>query len=165
MSDVSLLEQDTKGKIRTMWLNELSITDICKTLDVSTGTWDNYYWLNKNGFRDFINDVKKEYFLASAEKTSVKVLKKDDESAKILAIQQKEAEFLRETLGKDLGYSKRIETIGLNLNKNEPLDESQKAKLDKLFKGVSGKVNVSLEYVDKQGENDSSSITPQSDSV
>jgi hypothetical protein len=35
-----------------------------------------------------------------------------------------------------MGYSKRLETIGLNINKNEPLDPDQKAKLDKLVKAV-----------------------------
>ena len=98
--------------------------------------------------------MKKEEFLRNAESISRKVFNRDDDTAKTLAIQQKEAEFLRETLGKDLGYSKRIETIGLNINKNEPLDPDQRARLDNLLKNVSGKVNVSVEYVDKQGENE-----------
>ena len=139
-----------------MWLQGLPITDICSTLGISTGTWDGYYYLNKNGFRDFIQEVKKEEFLRNAESISRKVFTRDDDSAKTLAIQQKEAEFLRETLGKDLGYSKRIETIGLNINKNEPLDPDQRARLDNLLKNVSGQVNVSVEYVENKGVNGNS---------
>ena len=74
--------------------------------------------------------------IMDAEKVSKKILamKAGKKNAKLLAIQQKEAEFIRETQGKDLGYSKRIETIGLNINKNEPLDDEQKKKLDNLLK-------------------------------
>jgi hypothetical protein len=154
MSDVSLLENNTRNKVRSLWLEGLNIKTICETLGVGVGTWEEYYWNNKQGFRDFIQEVKKEEFLRNAESISRKVFNRDDDTAKTLAIQQKEAEFLRETLGKDLGYSKRIETIGLNINKNEPLDPDQRARLDNLLKNVSGKVNVSVEYVDKQGENE-----------
>lgn len=115
-------------------------------MGVSTGTWDSNYYFNTNGFRDFINGVKKEYFLNSAEKVSSEIMGMEVKSAKVLSIKQKESEFLRETLGKDMGYSKRIETIGLNINKNEPLDDEQRKKLDNLFKNVSGKVNVTVDY-------------------
>jgi hypothetical protein len=146
-NEISLLDDITKNKVRTMWLENMSITDICKRLEISTGTWDSYYWLNKNGFRDFVNSIKKEAFINNAEKISREITSIDAKNnAKLLSIKQKEAEFLRETLGKDLGYSKRVETIGLNINKNEPLDEDQRKKLDKLFGKVSGKVNVSVEY-------------------
>jgi hypothetical protein len=154
MSDVSIFDENIKGRIRTLWLKDLPIVDICKELNLNTGTWDNYYYLNKNGFRDFVNSIKKEKFLQNAETISKEVFEiKAENNAKLLSIKQKEAEFLRETLGKDLGYSKRIETIGLNINKNEPLDPDQRARLDNLLKNVSGQVNVSVEYVDKQGEN------------
>lgn len=154
MSDVSIFDENIKGRIRTLWLKDLSIVDICKELNLNTGTWDNYYYLNKNGFRDFVNNIKKEKFLQNAETISKEVFEiKAENNAKLLSIKQKEAEFLRETLGKDLGYSKRIETIGLNINKNEPLDPDQRARLDNLLKNVSGKVNVSVEYVDNKGDN------------
>ena len=158
MNDVSIFDENIKGRIRTLWLKDLPIVDICKELNLNTGTWDNYYYLNKNGFRDFVNNIKKEKFLQNAETISKEVFEiKAENNAKLLSIKQKEAEFLRETLGKDLGYSKRIETIGLNINKNEPLDPDQRARLDNLLKNVSGQVNVSVEYVDKQGENETTS--------
>ena len=108
--------------------------EIQNELRIPPGTWDNYNYINKYGFRDFLLATKKEVFLAEAEKISRKVTKHKEDSAKILAIQQKEAEFLRETLGKDLGYSKRVETLGLNINKNEPLDSEQVERINKLLK-------------------------------
>lgn len=145
-NEVSLLDENTKGKIRTLWLQGESIKNICKTLGISDGTWDNYYFMNRYGFRDFVNSVKKEAFINSAEKVSREIMEMEVKSAKVLSIKQKESEFLRETLGKDMGYSKRIETIGLNINKNEPLDDEQRKKLDNLFRNVSGKVNVTVDY-------------------
>ncbi len=139
---------DKRNRIRTLWFDGESIKNICENIGVSVGTWDNYYYLNKYGFRDFVNSVKKEVFINNAEKISKEITSIDAKNnAKLLSIKQKEAEFLRETLGKDVGYSKRVETIGLNINKNEPLDDEQKKKLDKLFNKVSNNVNVSTEYV------------------
>lgn len=145
-NEISLSDDSLKGKIRTLWLQNESIKSICETLGIPIGTWDSYYFLNKYGFRDFVNSVKKEAFVNSAEKVSREIMEMEVKSAKVLSIKQKESEFLRETLGKDMGYSKRIETIGLNINKNEPLDDEQRKKLDNLFKNVSGKVNVSVDY-------------------
>jgi hypothetical protein len=70
-----------------------------------------------------------------------------DGNAKILSIQQKEAEFLRETIGKDQGYTKRSELVGFNVNKNEPLDDEQKRKLDKLVNSTSNKEIKEVEFV------------------
>ena len=132
---LSLQDNDTRNKIRSLWLNGKNIITIQGILGIANGTWDNAYYLNKYGFRDFITHVKKEKFLQLAESVSGEILNmQTTENAKMLAIKQKEAEFIRETLLKDHGYSKRIETIGLNINKNEPLDDDQKAKLDKLIK-------------------------------
>lgn len=148
MSDVSLLDIDTKAKVRTMWMQNMSITDICNTLGISTGTWDSYYWLNKNGFRDFVNDIKREYFLKGAERVSAEVLSQEAEgNAKLLAIKQKESEFLRETLGKDLGYSKRPDSVNINVNKNEPLDDKQRELLNKLLRGEAVDVPVVITNV------------------
>lgn len=109
--------------------------EISEILKIPKGTIDSAYWRNTHNIRDFFNDLKKELFIREAEKVSKEIMAlQSDGNAKMIGIKQKEAEFLRETLGKDMGYSKRIETIGLNINKNEPLDEDQKAKLDKLVK-------------------------------
>ncbi len=132
---VSLSDTTIKNKIRTLWLEGKEIKEILAVLEIPKGTWDSAYYLNTHALRDFVQDLKREYFLTLAENVSKEVMREDhDNNAKILAIKQKESEFLRETLGKDTGYSKRIETIGINLNKTEPLDADQKAKLDKIMR-------------------------------
>lgn len=142
---VSLQDNDIKNKIRSLYLDGKEYKQIIEILEIPKGTWDNYYYLNKYDFRNFIQECKKERVLQTVEAFSKELMATDSEdNAKIKAIQQKEAEFLRETLLKELGYTKRIETIGLNINKNEPLDEEQKAKIDKLL----GKTSKSTEYVD-----------------
>jgi hypothetical protein len=130
----SLMDQSTQNKIRSLILDGKEYKEIQQEINLPAGTWDNAYYLNKYGFRDFIDHVKTEVFLLEAEKISRKVTKHTEDSAKILAIQQKEAEFLRETLGKDRGYSKRLETLGLNINKTEPLDADQMERIQKLLK-------------------------------
>lgn len=130
----SLAENDTKNKIRTLYLQNESIAKILDILDIPKGTFDSYYYLNKYGVRDFMKELKKERFLLKTEKLSDEILDlKAYDNAKMLAIKQKEAEFVRETLLKDEGYTKRVETIGLNINKTEALDDEQKKKLDMLI--------------------------------
>lgn len=130
----SLQNDDVKNKIRTAMLGGKEILQIQNEMEIPAGTWDACYWRNTQGFRDFIDNVKKQRFLKSAEAVSEEITNIDAQgSAKLLAIKQKEAEFLRETLGKDMGYSKRIETIGFNVNKTEPLDDEQRKKIDKLL--------------------------------
>ena len=144
---VSLSEKEGQKKFRTLYLNNGNIAETLSILGIPTGTYDNYFYENKYGLRDFVNDVKAERFIAMTEKVSKNIMSMntDEISDKRIAIQQKEAEFLRETLGKDR-YSKRIETIGFNLNKSEPLDSEQKEKLDKLF-------NVkNVEYTEAEGK-------------
>jgi hypothetical protein len=133
---MSLMDITTRQKIRSLYTEGKMIKEIQAILNIPMGTWDSYFYDNKYGFRDFMNAIKKESFLMKAEKVSNSILSMstDQQRASILAVIQKEAEFVRETLLKDEGYSKRIETIGLNINKNEPLDDDQKAKLDKLLR-------------------------------
>lgn len=138
-TELSLMDDSVKARIRTMYLDGKGFYQIIDELGIPKGTWDNYQYLNKGGLRDFILDVKKEYMLQETEKITRKILSFDTDeiSDKKLAIQQKEAEFLRETLGKDV-FSKRVETIGLNVHKTEPLDKEQQEKLDKIL-GSKGK--------------------------
>ena len=135
---VTLRDTDVRYKVRTMYLDNKSIKEIQQTLGINVSQWDSAIYLNIQGFREFFQEIKKEKMLQDAEKVSKKILdmKADGDNAKLLAIQQKEAEFIRETQGKDQGYSKRVETIGLNINKNEPLDDEQKEKLNKILKSV-----------------------------
>lgn len=150
---VSLADSETKNKIRTLYLRGNSLESICKELKISKGTFDAYFWANKYGIRDFINDCKKERFLMLAENVSNEILQMETgKKASLLGIKQRETEFLRETLLKDHGYTKRVETIGLNLNKNEPLDDDQKAKLDKLIKVTGGESIKDAEVVESTAQ-------------
>ena len=132
---MSLSDNSVKFKIRSLYLDNKMIKEIRDAIGINENTWDSAYYLNTHGFRDFFLEIKKEKMLLDAERVSKEILAIDaQDNAKMLSIKQKEAEFLRETQGKDLGYSKRIETIGLNINKTEPLDDAQRAKLNRLLK-------------------------------
>ncbi len=151
---VTLQDDSVKFSIRTLWLQGKSIKDIQAELGIPMGTWDSAFWRNTHGFRDFFFEIKKEKMLLQAERVSDKIMNMEAvETAKMLAIQQKEAEFIRETQGKDMGYSKRIETIGLNINKTEPLDDEQKEKLNKLLKksGSSLQVDKNVDVLPQTG--------------
>lgn len=134
---LSMKDPLARNRIRSLFMENKSITEIQQILNISRGTWENAYYLNHHGFRDFMNECKKERFLQITERVSKEILDMEAQgNAKMLAIKQKEAEFLRETLLKEHGYTKRIETIGLNVNKNEPLDEEQRERLNNLIKGT-----------------------------
>ena len=110
---LTIFNEDYNTKFRTMYLEGKTIKEINETLEFNQGTFDGYYYLNKNGLRDFCNDCKSELFIRKTEAISSKIMAMDTDalSDKRLAIQQKEAEFIRESLGKNL-YSKRIEQTG-----------------------------------------------------
>lgn len=132
---VTLRNDEVRKKVRTLYMQNKSIKEIQELSGIGASQWDSAFYLNIQGFRDFMTELKKERILQNVERVSDKIIALNtDDNHKLLAIQQKEAEFVRETLLKDFGYSKRIETIGLNINKNEPLDIEQKAKLDNLLK-------------------------------
>lgn len=152
---LSLSDESTKTKFRTLFLEGKEIKEILAILNIPKGTFDAYYYLNKYALRDFMQDVKREKMIADAERVSKEILNLDaNNNAKMLAIKQKESEFIRETQGKELGYSRRIETIGFNVNKNEPLDDDQKAQLDKILKKTGNKVkDVDFTAVDNSVDN------------
>ena len=129
-----LKETDTRAKIRVRFIKGMEIKEIIEDLGIPEGTWDSSYWRNTHGLRDFVAEIKKERSLKLVENVSNNILTMDTtENPRMLAIKQKEAEFIRETLLKDHGYTKRSEVIGLNINKTEPLDEEQKKKLDTIL--------------------------------
>jgi hypothetical protein len=135
-NSVSLRDDSVRGRIRILYIDGNSMPEIMEKIGMSINTWDSAFYRNTHGIRDFYLEIKKEKMIMDAEKVSKRIMgmKLGKKNAKLLSIQQKEAEFIRETQGKDLGYSKRIETIGLNINKNEPLDDEQKKRLDNLLK-------------------------------
>lgn len=146
MAELSLMNDDTKNKLRTLYLEGKTIKEILAILEIPKGTFDMYYYTNKYALRDFMTECKKERVMQTVERFSDELMAIDaDQNAKMKAIQQKESEFLRETLLKEQGYTKRIETIGFNVNKTEPLDDKQKQALDKLLK-VSGNKVKTVDY-------------------
>lgn len=131
---LSLRELTTQQKIRTLYMDGNNMYEISHILGIPKGTIDNAYYLNRHNFRDFMTQLKKERFLRDIEKESQIIIDMDtDENPRLLATKQKEMEFIRETLLKDYGYTKRSEVVGFNINKNEPLDEDQKEKLNKIL--------------------------------
>ena len=150
---LSLRNDTTQNKIRTLYMDGKNMYEIAEILSIPKGTIDSAFYRNTHNFRDFMNELKKERFLRDIEAVSSKIVALDTtDNHKLLAIQQKEAEFVRETLLKDFGYSKRIETIGLNINKNEPLDTEQKAKIDKLLKKTDIKPIKDADVVDNTAQ-------------
>lgn len=111
---MSLKEIDTQNKIRSLYLEGKNYKQIQEELNIPAGSWDSIYYRNEYGFRDFIQSIKKEYFIMKAEEFSRKLLNIDEQDdARMYAIKQKEVEFLRETLGKD-NYSKKTEIDNTN---------------------------------------------------
>lgn len=150
---IALSDESLKYKIRTLYMAGKTNNEIQKELNINPNTWDSAYYKNTHGFRDFMLEIKKAYILQSAEKVSAEIMATpSDGNAKILSIKQKEAEFLRETIGKELGYTKRIETIGFNVNKNEPLDAEQREKLDKILR-ASGNAPLNATLIVETTEN------------
>lgn len=111
---LTLTNDEMKFKFRTLFLQGEEVKKINETLGINQNTFDVYVYQNKYGLRDWYNELKKERILRKIEAESEKILSFDDENDKKVAIKQKEMEFIRETLLKDLGYSKRIEQTGAN---------------------------------------------------
>ena len=44
---VSLLDIDTKNKIRSLYIDNTPVIEIQRILGINPGTWDNFYYLNK----------------------------------------------------------------------------------------------------------------------
>jgi uncharacterized protein YaaR (DUF327 family) len=92
--------------------------DIQSQLDISSNTWDTWVYRDTQGFRDNLIKWRNERLLKKAEKISNEILDMghvSDEGrvdSNILRVKQKESEFVRETVGKDFGYSKRSELTG-----------------------------------------------------
>lgn len=153
---LNLQEDSTQAKIRTLYMDGHNMYEIAEILEIPKGTIDSAFYRNTHNFRTFMVELKKERMLRNVERVSDEIIAMDTtENAKMLAIKQKEAEFIRETLLKDHGYSKRIETVGLNINKNEPLDPEQKAKLDKIIKKSFNTDIKDVEFVNSTSENGS----------
>lgn len=117
MSRPSDLTQELTLQIRAYVLDGFNYNKIQETLEISSNTWDAWVYKDYKDFRKNLNSWKKERLLKKSEKLSEEIL--DMEHNKegmplpdILRIKQKESEFVRSTLGKDEGYSERVENTG-----------------------------------------------------
>jgi len=145
----TLQDDDMRNHIRSLMLENKSIVEICREIGITENTWYLNYWRNTEMFRDFINGVKKEIFLNKAEAISNKIMEADStEDVRVLAIQQKEAEFLRETLGKD-NYSKKTEidnTTPITINVKSYNNEVSSPIINDTTKQISEPVKDVAQY-------------------
>jgi transposase len=120
MSRPSDLTDELTFQIRNLVLEGFMYKDIQSQLDISSNTWDTWVYRDTQGFRDNLIKWRNEKLLKKAEKISNEILDMghvSDEGrvdSNILRVKQKESEFVRETVGKDFGYSKRSELTGKN---------------------------------------------------
>lgn len=114
----SLMTDELVLKIRKGVLAGQKYIDIQRDLEILPTTWDQWVYKDYEGFRQKLNDWKAERLLRKTEKLSEEILDMSHENdigkvnTDVLRVKQKESEFVRETLGKNEGYSKRIEQTG-----------------------------------------------------
>ena len=118
MSRPTDLTEEVTLKIRALVLSGVKYKDIQETLEISDNTWDTWVYKDYKEFRKNLNSWKRERLLKKSEKLSEEILDTDHINDKggvdtdILRVKQKESEFVRNTLGKDEGYSTRQEMTG-----------------------------------------------------
>jgi hypothetical protein len=111
------LTEEVLTKIKDMLLDGKSEKEVIQQLGIPRSTWYTWRHDNYNSFRSNIIDWRKEYKLEQADKVSDEIFNAiaigDNGKADVtlLHLKQKEAQFIRETLGKD-NYSKRNELTG-----------------------------------------------------
>lgn len=111
IKDISLLEDNSRNKIRTLYNEGKNWTEIRAILEIPENTWYSYYWQDKQGFRRFIKDIENEY-LKDIAKQNIKDIAnmnlKDNEDVRYLKIKADMSQFIAETLDKE-DFSKKIE--------------------------------------------------------
>jgi hypothetical protein len=111
IKDISLLENDTRNKIRTLYNEGKNWTEIRAILSVPENTWYSYYWEDKQGFRRFIKDIENEYLKDIAKKNIKDIASmnlSDNEDVRYLKIKADMSTFIAETLDRE-DFSKKIE--------------------------------------------------------
>ncbi len=102
----SLLTLELKQQIRLHVLDNIPYKEIQQILDISPGTWSNWVWDNYQGFRDDLNNWKKERMIRKASIKIETLVDSEDERVALDA-----SKFLASTLGKE-EYSTRTEQTG-----------------------------------------------------
>ena len=122
-------------EIKRSILDGNDLKETAKICEINEGTF--YVWHSNNylNLADKIDGWKRDRKLMLADITSdtIQTLPVFDDNGKLdkelLEIKQKEAEFIRETLGKQ-HYSKRSELTGKDGSNLVPVDEEIKSKID-----------------------------------
>ena len=127
------LTEELTAKIRELFLAGLEMTKIAKVLRIPYDTIVGWRVRNYKGFDTFMTSLFFERKLRMADAISDKILKLvvDKKNAKLVQVQQREAEFLRETIGKK-NYSKRNELTGAD-GKDLPTPIMQIVKKDAIL--------------------------------
>jgi len=124
------------AEIRELILDGKNLKEIANIKGISESTIYSWHSLNYKGLTDLIEGWKRDRKLILADITSdtIQTLPVIDDNGKLdkelLKIKQKEAEFIRETLGKQY-YSKRQELTGKDGDDLIPVDKEIKDKVDK----------------------------------
>lgn len=103
----SLLTEELTLKIRELYLDGETYKNIQEILDINPSTWDNWVYKNYEDFRVFLQDIKRERMIRKAEVKVEALMDSEDER-----VATSNSHFTLETLGKDIGYSKRTEMTG-----------------------------------------------------
>ena len=96
-------------KIRELVLDGKSDVEIQEILDIPKGTWNTWKYTNFHNFSDLMLTYGQERKLIKAENKIEVLVDSEDERVALQA-----STFIAETLGKDKGYSKRMEQTGKN---------------------------------------------------
>lgn len=96
-------------KIRELVLDGKSDVEIQEILNIPKGTWNTWKYTNFHNFSDLMLTYGQERKLTKAENKIEVLVDSEDERVALQA-----STFIAETLGKDKGYSKRIEQTGKN---------------------------------------------------
>lgn len=117
-----VISQELCLKIRKSILEGKKYTEIRNELDIAEGTWDYWYWKDLEipdlgqGFRTFVNQAKHERVMRKVGRNIDDFLdlidideegKRDSNLARLKADMTK---FVAERLGKNDGYSTKVET-------------------------------------------------------
>jgi hypothetical protein len=111
MMELSIQNEQTLNRIRTLYLEGKRVKEIQEELGIVKGTWDNYFYLNKNAFRDFINACEIEYLKNLARKNLKEVAEMDTsnlDDVRYLKIKTDVSQFIAETADKE-NFSKKTE--------------------------------------------------------
>lgn len=121
MSEVGRPSQYTdevKLKIKELFLQSKTLEEIANTIEIPIGTIDYWRAVNYQGFKDFLYGLKLErMFNKSVDKLEdiidIPAITEEGKNDKdMLKLQQDTAKHITETLGKDKGFSKRVENTG-----------------------------------------------------